>query len=517
VRIHAAQNLVSQTHTVDLLIVGGGINGSGIARDAAGRGLRVCLVERSDLAAHTSSASTKLIHGGLRYLEHFEFRLVREALAERERLLGIAPHIVRPMRFVLPHVSELRPRWQIRLGLLLYDHLGGRKRLPPSEPIRLDRDPTGAALKPGFVHGFTYPDCSVDDARLVVLNALDAALRGAVILPRTRLERAQAAGDGWRATCVDVNSGRTIDVRARALINAAGCWVEPVRRGMGLKDFHPPRLVQGSHIVVDRLFPGEHAFLLQNPDRRVVFAIPYEDRFTLIGTTDVPFTGDLEAVSISPAEISYLCQTVNRFFKHSIGPADVRWSYSGVRALQDDEAAEAAQVTRDYDLKLELAAAGTPVITVIGGKITTYRKLAEAALALIRPFVGGTLESWTASAPLPGGDLPDGQTEIALDKFRQRWKFVPPHMLERLARTYGTRVELILADARSMADLGECFGGDLTAAEVSYLRDTEWAFTAEDVLWRRTKLGLTMANHNVLQLEAFMAAMVGESHTRATV
>jgi glycerol-3-phosphate dehydrogenase len=508
---------VSFTHTVDLLIVGGGINGAGIARDAAGRGLRVCLVEQSDLAAHTSSASTKLIHGGLRYLEHFEIRLVREALAERERLLGIAPHIVRPMRFVLPHVSELRPRWQIRLGLLLYDHLGGRKRLPPSEPIRLDRDPSGAALKRGFVHGFAYPDCSVDDARLVVLNALDAALRGAVILPRTRLERAHAADDGWRATCLDVNTGRTIEVRARALINAAGCWVEPVRRAMGLKDFRPPRLVQGSHIVVDRLFAGEHAFLLQNPDRRVVFAIPYEDRFTLIGTTDVPFKGDLETVGISPAEISYLCQTVNRFFKESVGPADVRWSFSGVRALQDDEAAEAAQVTRDYDLKLELAAAGTPVITVIGGKITTYRKLAEAALALVRPFVGGSPESWTASAPLPGGDLPDGQMRIALDRFRGRWRFVPPEMLERLARTYGTRTELILGDARCMADLGECFGADLSAAEVSYLRDTEWALTAEDVLWRRTKLGLRIAPADVVRLEAFMAAMPRDLQQRASV
>ncbi len=496
--MHAARS-------VDLLVVGGGINGAGIARDAAGRGLTVCLVEQSDLASFTSSASTKLIHGGLRYLEYREFRLVREALAERERLLAIAPHLIRPLRFILPYVPGLRRRWQIRLGLFVYDHVGGRKRLPASRAIDLARDASGSPLRSSITHGFSYADCSVDDSRLVVLNALDAASRGAAVLTRTRLDRAQADRDGWQAVCTDLTAGRTFEVRARALVNATGAWLNAVRRSVGMKAAESMRLIQGSHIVVQRLFDGEQAYILQNPDRRVVFAIPFERHFTLIGTTDVPYVGTLHGIRISSEEVAYLCESINRYFKRAIGPADVVWSYSGVRALRDDQAAEAAAVTRDYELDLEHAAGGAPLLSVIGGKITTFRRLAEAALAKLQPLIGGSSHRWTQAAPLPGGALPGGLEPFVEESLR-RWPSLPSSLVARMARAYGTRMELILGRAGSLADLGESFGADLTQAEVSYLAQQEWAHTAEDILWRRSKLGLLVTHDEAARLERHLQA-----------
>ena len=492
------------TELFDLLVIGGGINGTGIARDAAGRGLRVALIEQADLGAFTSSASTKLIHGGLRYLEYGEFRLVRESLAERERLLAIAPHIVHPLRLVLPHSAQQRPRWMIRLGLFAYDHLGGRTQLPSSTRIQLSHEPAGLALKPGFEHAFSYSDCTVDDSRLVVLNAMDASQRGATILTRTRLTAAEATTTGWLAECQNTLTGDKIHLHARVLVNAAAAWVNEVRATLGLSAPQPVRLVQGSHIVVPRLFECEHAFLLQNSDKRVVFAIPYADRYTLIGTTDLPFHGNPCDVRISAAEIAYLCETVNRYFKRSIAPADVVWSYSGTRALYDDGAAEASAVTRDYVLKLERDAVGNPVLSIIGGKITTYRKLAEAALRALQPWIGTAGAGWTDKQPLPGGDLPGRDfSAFARDALR-RWPFLAPATAHRMTRAYGTRLERILGSANSLEMLGESLGGGLTAAEVDYLQREEWALTAEDILWRRSKLGLAMADGETRQLELYL-------------
>ncbi len=505
---------MAETLLLDLLVVGGGINGAGIARDAAGRGLRVGLIEQSDLAAFTSSASTKLIHGGLRYLEYGEVRLVREALSERERLLAIAPHIVRPVRFVLPHAPQLRPRWEIRLGLLLYDHLGGRKRLAPSRAIRLDREPAGEPLKPGFTHGFVYSDCRVDDSRLVALNALDAAERGAVILTRTQLESATAERDGWHAECVDVPSGRRLHLRATALVNASGCWIEAVRRAAGLPGEDRIRLVKGSHIVVPSLSRVEEAYLLQNPDRRVVFAIPYEERFTLIGTTDEPFAGDLRDVRAAAAEIEYLCESVNRYFRRAVRPADAVWRYAGVRALHDDHATRAQAVTRDYDLELERSPAGPALLSVIGGKLSTYRSLAEAALEKLHPFLGGSAGSWSGAAALPGGDLPGGDFEAFLAGALRRWPHLPPAVVRRMAHAYGTRMERILGRAASLDALGEHFGAGLTAAEVDYLASHEWAVSCEDLLWRRSKLGLHLPPGAAERLDGYLLSRTRGARAR---
>lgn len=478
-------------NSVDLLVVGGGINGAGIARDAAGRGLKVMLVEQADLASATSSASTKLIHGGLRYLEFFEFRLVREALIERERLLRIAPHIIRPMQFILPHVPELRPRWQMRLGLFFYDHIGGRKILPASRSVRLANGAYGP-LRAGLDHGFAYSDCWVDDSRLVVLNALDAAQRGASIRTRTRFVSAKVDGSQWLAQIQNLISHDTEQVRARAIVNAAGPWVRDVLHGFPEMqvDAHV-RLVKGSHIVVPRLFSGEHAFMLQNHDGRIVFTIPYQEQFTLIGTTDVPFTGDASQVSISPDEILYLCNTVNNYFHKTVTPADVKWSYAGVRPLSDDESENASKVTRDYRLELTETTRDAPaLLSVFGGKITTYRRLAESALSKLQPHLNGSDREWTAKAALPGGDLPRADFASFLAGVQKRWSFLPAPLAHRLARAYGTRVQKILGKAQAMLDLGEHYGAGLTQAEIDYLIAHEWARSADDVLWRRTKLGL---------------------------
>lgn len=477
--------------SIDLLIIGGGINGAGIARDAAGRGLKVTLVEQADLAAATSSASTKLIHGGLRYLEFFEFRLVREALIERERLLRIAPHIIRPMQFILPHVPELRPRWIMRMGLFLYDHIGGRKILPASRSVRVANGAYGP-LRAGLDHAFAYSDCWVDDSRLVVLNAVDAARRGASIRTRTRFISARGEGGHWVATCQDSKSRETFQIRARALVNAAGPWVRQVLQGVPqAKVAAHVRLVKGSHIVVPRLFQGEHAFMLQNPDGRIVFTIPYEDEFTLVGTTDVPFQGDAAQVHISHDEILYLCMAVNNYFDKTITPADVKWSYAGVRPLSDDDAESASKVTRDYRLELTETTQDAPVLlSVFGGKITTYRRLAEAALSKLQPHLDCSDREWTDRAALPGGDLPRADFPAFLAGVQKRWGFLPAAVAHRLARAYGTRVEKILDKAQAMLDLGEHYGAGLTRAEIDYLISHEWARSADDVLWRRTKLGL---------------------------
>ena len=486
----------------DLLVVGGGVNGAGIARDAAGRGLSVLLVEQDDLASHTSSASTKLIHGGLRYLKYGEVRLVREALIERERLWRMAPHIIWPLRFVLPQTHSPRPAWMVRAGLFLYDHLGGRKALPATETVRLDRSAVGAGLKDRGGRAFVYSDCWVEDSRLVVLNARDAADRGADIRTRTCLTAARRQGDGWVATIADAAGER--DVQARALVNAAGPWVaEVLAKVPGARTDRGVRLVKGSHIVVPRLYQGKHAFMLQNPDRRIVFAIPYEGKFTLIGTTDQPWEGDPAKPRIDADETRYLIDTANRYFMQRLTEADIAWSYAGIRPLYDDHAGSASAVTRDYVLDLDAEEGRAPMLSVFGGKITTYRKLAEHALAKLAPFFPQAGDAWTARAALPGGDLAD--FDAFADALVRSRPGLPDALLRRLARAYGTRVEALLGDAAAMADLGEDFGGGLTAREVDYLHDHEWARTAEDALFRRSKLGLHVPPGTSERVGAYLA------------
>lgn len=492
-------------YDVDLLVVGGGINGAGIARDAAGRGLSVLLVEQEDLASHTSAASTKLIHGGLRYLEYGEFRLVREALIERERLLGMAPHIIWPLRFVLPQLHSPRPAWLVRLGLFLYDHIGGRKALPATQTVDLARSPLGAGVKPGARTAFVYSDCWVEDSRLVVLNAMDAAARGAHVATRTRLVSARREGARWAAQIV--HGGETHTVHARAVVNAAGPWVEDVlQRSAGTRQDRGVRLIKGSHIVVPRLYPGDHAFLLQNADKRVVFAIPYEGEYTLIGTTDEPWAGAPAHAAIAPHETEYLCQTVSAYFARTVTPADVVWSYAGIRPLYDDHAANASAVTRDYVLDLDHADGAAPMLSVFGGKITTFRKLAEHAMERLAPFFPQAGGAWTGGTALPGGDMPGGDFAAFVAGLGQDHPALPLPLLRRLARAYGTRARAILGGAQSTADLGEHFGGDLYASELAYLVAHEWARTAQDVLWRRSKLGLHLPPEAAPGIEAWLAA-----------
>ena len=489
----------------DLLVIGGGINGAGIARDAAGRGLKVLLCERDDLAQHTSSASTKLIHGGLRYLEQYEFRLVREALAERERLMRLAPHIIWPLRFVLPHDRGLRPAWLLRLGLFLYDHLSPLRALPGSSGIRLGGEGLGAPLQPRLTRGFAYSDCWVEDSRLVVLNALDASERGADIRTRTAVESARREGDGWTAALRDAETGRRESVRAKILVNAAGPWVgELLGRRLGLDTKARVRLIKGSHIVVRRLYEGEQAYILQQPDRRIVFAIPYEREFTLIGTTDVPHEDAPGPVTISADETRYLCDGINRSFAKRIAPDDVVWSYSGVRPLFDDAAANASTVTRDYVLDLD-EAGGAAVLSVFGGKITTYRRLAEHVLERLAPSFPGLGPAWTGAAPLPGGDVPGADFEDFLRDLTVRRPFLPAPLARRLARAYGTRTDRLLGDAASLDDLGERYDGDLTQREVEYLVSQEWARTPDDILWRRSKLGLRTGRDSASRLARRLA------------
>jgi len=492
--------------TFDVAIIGGGVNGCGIARDAAGRGASVILLEQNDLASGTSSASTKLIHGGLRYLEYYEFRLVREALMEREVIWRIAPHIVWPLRFVLPHHRGLRPQWLLRLGLALYDHLGGRKLLPPTRTLNLRTDPAGAPLKPDLTKAFEYSDCWVDDARLVVLNARDAAERGAQIRTRARVVSAERSGDHWILASEDTRTGRSERIRAKVLVNAAGPWVERVLCGViGSNSSASVRLVQGSHIVVRRLFQHDRAYIFQNKDNRIVFAIPYQGDFTLIGTTDRDYDGDPALVRTAEEEIAYLCNSVSDYFKHPVRREDVVWTYSGVRPLYDDGASKAQEATRDYVLVLEAPNGQPPVLSIFGGKITTYRRLAEAALDKLKGHLPAAQRpAWTAESALPGGDFPQAGYEALAMEFRAAYPFLDRDLAARLVRAYGTRARSLLGNARSMNDLGQHFGAGLTEREVLYLMDQEWALTADDVLWRRSKLGLRLSPNQVDALGAFM-------------
>lgn len=468
----------------DIAIIGGGINGAGIARDAAGRGLKTLLVEAQDLAGATSSASTKLIHGGLRYLEYYEFRLVREALKEREVLMNLAPHLITPMEFILPHDEHLRPAWMIRLGLFLYDHLAGRKKLKGSKGIHLSAHEAGAPLQDKYWQAFSYSDCWADDARLVVLNAMDAAERGAAVLPRTACTGMVQDGNLWRLRLKDTQTGREFEHTAAMAVNATGPWVRGFLDGLQLSGPETPRvrLVKGSHIVIPRLCEGNHAYMLQQPDRRIVFAIPFQEKYTLIGTTEESFTGDPTSAAISGDEVGYLCAAANRSFKKQIMPQDIIWTYSGVRPLLEDEHENASAVTRDYQLILDRTY-GPPLLSVFGGKITTYRKLAEHALD---ELCGGA--HWTAKEPLPGGNTGDFPSFLKTQWNRYAW--LPPELAERYARTYGTRMDVFLQNSHGLDDLGRHLGDNVYEAELYYLAGAEWARTVDDILWRRTKLGL---------------------------
>ncbi|HVW55210.1 MAG TPA: glycerol-3-phosphate dehydrogenase [Rhizobiaceae bacterium] len=489
----------------DIFIVGGGVNGCGIARDAAGRGFSVFLAEMNDLANGTSSGSTKLIHGGLRYLEYYEFRLVREALMEREVLWRNAPHIIHPMRFVLPYQKGLRPKWLLRLGLFLYDHIGGRELLPPTRTLDLRRDPAGRPLKPDFSTAFEYSDGWVNDARLVALNARDAADRGAVIQTRTKLTRAERADGVWRLTIENGLTGEREEVKARLLVNAAGPWVDHVlSAALGRTDAHNVRLVQGSHIVIRKKFDDPRAYFFQNKDGRIIFAIPYENDFTLIGTTDRDFGGDPHAVHISEAETDYLCAAASEYFAEPVRREDIVWTYSAVRPLFDDHASKAQEATRDYVIKTDAPEGEAPLINSFGGKITTFRRLSESVLEKAETCLGKRGAPWTASAPLPGGDFPVNGYAGEVARLEKDYPFLEHAHAARLIRLYGTRARAILGNARDYSALGTCFGADLYEAEVRYLMREEWALTAEDVLWRRTKRGLHFSAAEAQALENFM-------------
>lgn len=477
----------------DIAIIGGGINGCGIARDAAGRGFSVLLAEMGDLASGTSSWSTKLIHGGLRYLEHYEFRLVREALKEREVLWALAPHIIQPVRFVLPHHEGMRPAWVLRLGLFLYDHIGGRTRLPATRSVKLRRDLAGEPLQPIYTKGFEYSDCRVDDARLVVLNARDAADRGANIRLHTKVVGARRHADHWQIRLRKGLTGRHDTVQARLLINAAGPWVDMVLRDLLEGRSRPNvRLVQGSHIVVPKLYEHDRCYIFQNSDGRIVFAIPFERDYTLIGTTDRDYKGDPGKAAISKEETDYLCGAVSGYFRDPVTPDQVVWSFSGVRPLYDDGATMAQEATRDYVLKVDDAADQPPLINIFGGKLTTYRKLAEAVLKEVDARLGAHGSPWTGDVPLPGGDFPVYGVITEIARLLSMHGYLDAAVAQRLVRTYGTLAQEMLDGARGPDDLGMHFGAGLYQREVDYLMRREWALTAEDILWRRTKLGLRL-------------------------
>ncbi len=500
----------------DLAIIGGGINGCGIARDATGRGLKVVLAEQGDLAGATSSSSTKLIHGGLRYLEYYEFRLVREALIEREVLLNAAPHIVRPLRFVLPLHRGLRPWPILRLGLFLYDHLGGRRILPPTRSVDLTRDTTGKPLKSEYTRAFEYSDCWVDDARMVVLNARAAADGGASIRPRTKAVKARREGGHWIVTLQDAESGATSQITARGLVNTAGPWVSQVLgQVIGVNTPDSIRLVKGSHIVVDKLYDHDECYIFQNADGRICFAIPYEREFTLIGTTDEDHPNDLARPEISIAERDYLLAAVSEYFKTPVTKEMVRWTYSGVRPLYNDGASKAQEATRDYVLKLDAPDGAPPLLSVFGGKITTFRKLAEHVLEKLAPFYPAMGAAWTANGKLPGGDFPQAETAARIADFARRHAFLSPVNAQRMFHAYGTIADQIIGDAKSAGDLGRSFGL-LSEREVNYLIDREWARTEEDILWRRSKLGLHLKDEEQAALRSFLEGASAASQRRVS-
>lgn len=489
---------------LDIFVIGGGINGVSVARDAVGRGFSVALAEMNDLASGTSSAATKLIHGGLRYLEHYEFRLVHEALAEREILWSAAPHIIWPLRFVLPHHKGLRPAFVLRTGLAMYDYMGGRRLLPPTKTLDLTRDVTGKPLKPGYRLGFEYSDCWVNDARFVVLNARDAADKGASVHVRTKVTSARRENGGWTIE-LDGEDGRQT-VQARMIINAAGPWVDSVINGvMGKNGAHNVRLVQGSHIVVNKLYDHDRCYIFQNSDGRIIFAIPYENDFTLIGTTDRDYQGDPKEVKISPEETDYLLSAASEYFAKPVTKDQIVWTYSGVRPLFDDGASAAQEATRDYVLKVDGDAASGAVVNVFGGKLTTSRRLAESVLEKIEEVLGKKGQPWTKKSTLPGGDFGPLEFDAQVRRLGLDYPDLPQALLKRLMRLYGTKARVLLGTARSVADLGAHFGADLYAREVDYLVETEWARTAEDVLWRRTKQGLRVTADEAAQLDHYLA------------
>lgn len=491
----------------DLFIIGGGINGCGIARDAAGRGYSVFLAEMNDLGSGTSRASTKLIHGGLRYLEHYEFRLVRESLMEREVLWGMAPHIIWPLRFVLPHHSGLRPAWLLRLGLFLYDHLGGRKLLPATRTLDMQSHPAGKPLKGQFTKGFEYSDCWVDDARLVVLNARDASAKGAVIRPRTKVVSARRDGAVWTVTTENTASGRET-IKARMLVNAAGPWIDDVITGaLGNNGAHNVRLVQGSHIVVPKLFDHDRAYIFQNADNRIIFAIPYERDYTLIGTTDRDWPAAPDKVEISPEEIDYLCAAASEYFAKPVRKDDVVWTYSGIRPLYDDGASKAQEATRDYVLKIDGGDGQAQLLNIFGGKITTFRRLAEHALEKIESVLGMKGAPWTRGARFPGGDFAATGFEDLVRSLHQAFPFLSERQARRYARLYGTDARSMLGSASSLNDLGRPFGPDLTEREVDWLVRNEWAMTAEDIAFRRTKAGLAMSSADMSALDRHLLSI----------
>ena len=487
--------MADSTTPIDLLVIGGGINGAGVARDAAGRGLKVMLCEKDDLAEGTSSRSGKYIHGGLRYLEYYEFRLVREALIEREVLLEAAPHITWPLRLILPHSPEQRPRWLIRLGLFLYDHLGGRKRLPATRTVDLHQAPEGVPIRDNFHKAFEYSDVWVDDARLVVLNAVDAARRGAEVLTRTACISARREGHLWQVKLHDQNTGQTREVSARGLINTAGPWVETVLNNVaGVNSSRRVRLVKGSHIIMPRWWQGRHGYVLQNTDKRLIFVNPYFDDLALIGTTDIPFEGAAEDVAIDQDEIIYLLDILNRYFNVNLKPEDIISSYSGVRPLYDDDSAKSASaVTRDYTFELDGDSERAPIISAFGGKITTYRKLAEHALEKLKPFFPEMAPGWTGTTPLPGGTIPNADFESWLADFQATKPWLPAPLARHYARAYGSEIEAVLAGATALEDLGQHFGALFYEHEARWLIEHEWALTPEDILTRRTKHGLFLS------------------------
>jgi len=496
----------------DLAIIGGGINGCGIARDAAGRGLKVLLCEKDDLAQATSSASTKLFHGGLRYLEYYEFRLVREALMERENLLFAMPHISWPMRFVLPHHSGLRPAWLLRLGLFLYDHIGGRKLLPATKTLRLDSHPVGKPLKDSFAKAFEYSDCWVEDSRLVVLNARDAKARGAEILTRTRCESGERQGEHWTLSLRDTRTDEIRTIRTGAVVNAGGPWVEDILRGkLRRNSSDGVRLVRGSHIVTKRLFEHDQPYIFQQSDGRIVFAIPYETDYTLIGTTDAEHEGDPGTAHCTPEEADYLRRAASEYLIRPIKPEDIVWTYSGVRPLYDDGASSATEATRDYVLTLDEEAGRTPLLNIFGGKITTYRKLAESALEKLGPFLPECRDPWTCRVALPGGDMPVDGTPALVTRLRDAHPFLSDPWALRLIRAYGTDAATILAGARTAADMGRDFGATLSEREVRWLMENEWARTADDILWRRSKLGLRMTAEESAALDEWVGSLIQEA------
>jgi glycerol-3-phosphate dehydrogenase len=497
------------TKHVDVFIIGGGINGVGIARDAAGRGYSVALCEKEDLASGTSNWSSKLVHGGVRYLEHYEFGLVRKALKEREVLWAAAPHIVRPMRFILPHHKDLRPAWLLRLGLFLYDHIGGRKLLPATKTVDLKNGPFGKPLKAMFTKGFQYSDAQVDDARLVVLNAMDAQTQGAEIATHREVTSARREGEHWH---IDTRNedGTEVDYTASVIVNAAGPWVDIVLgETFGANDASNIRLVKGSHIVVPALFEHDNAYIFQNADERIIFAIPWREGTTLIGTTDEDFEGNPRDAKISQAETDYLCAAASEYFEKPITPDTIVWTYAGVRPLYDDGASAAQEATRDYIFRRDGQTGEVPLLNIFGGKITTYRELSEKMLASIEDELGRRGRPWTSRAPLPGGDFPVQGFDQLVAQTQRRYPFLTDELTVRLCRNYGTRVTQVLGNAEAEKQLGKHFGAGLYEVEVRYLMTNEWAQTATDVVERRTKLLLRMTKRQINALEKWMAAESG--------